>query len=77
MVADDPAQKIKLKTFHSEIINDHDSLAREAKNFLPFEKQSPISSETININYLKIKGQVANLIEEEIEKLLILQESKI
>jgi hypothetical protein len=30
MVADDPDNKIELKTFHCEIINDHDALKKEA-----------------------------------------------
>jgi hypothetical protein len=40
MVADDPDQKIKLKTFHCEIVNDHESLKREQASF----KELPIIS---------------------------------
>ena len=32
MVADDPHEKIKLKMFHAEIINDAERLSNEAKN---------------------------------------------
>jgi hypothetical protein len=33
MVADDPLEKIKLKMFHSENINDHDKLNAELSNY--------------------------------------------
>ena len=41
MVADDPGCKIELKTFHSEILNDHQALKKNSRiinSFLLFEK---------------------------------------
>ncbi len=66
MVADDPNEKIKLKTFHCEIVNDHDALINE-KEF-PFIKE--INSETIYENYRQIKNEVNNVIKNEIEGLM-------
>ena len=31
---DDPAEKIELKTFHCEIINDHEALKKEVDNYV-------------------------------------------
>lgn len=70
MVADDPQEKIKLKTFHCEILNDHEALNREQNSFkeLPIVRQ--INQAAINENYFKIKQEVEELIEHEIEVLL-------
>src|SRR6202012_3587088 len=35
MVADNPDQRITLKAFHAEIINDHEALKKESDNYMP------------------------------------------
>jgi uncharacterized membrane protein YgdD (TMEM256/DUF423 family) len=70
MVADDPAQKIRLKTFHCEILNNHEELKAEADGYkeLPIIKE--VSTAMINDNYLLIKKEVGEIIESEIERML-------
>jgi type IV secretory pathway TraG/TraD family ATPase VirD4 len=70
MVADDPDTKIKLKTFHCEIINDREALKKEEENNKELPLISNVTQQMIMENYYKIKGEVENLIETEIEILL-------
>ncbi|HTM93006.1 MAG TPA: conjugal transfer protein MobC [Flavisolibacter sp.] len=70
MVADDPTEKIKLKTFHSEILNDHEELKKEGASYKELPTVGTITNEMISENYFRIKGEVEELIEHEIEILL-------
>mgnify|MGYP002869825515 CR=1 FL=1 len=70
MVADDPSSKIKLKTFHGEIINDHESLKAEAGSYLDLPIIRDISGQTVNDNFKRIKEETAEIIEAEIERIL-------
>jgi type IV secretory pathway TraG/TraD family ATPase VirD4 len=70
MVADDPNEKIKLKTIHSEILNDHEELKKEAASYKELPTVRTITKEMISENYFRIKGEVEELIENEIEILL-------
>ncbi|WP_339881373.1 conjugal transfer protein MobC [uncultured Algoriphagus sp.] len=51
MVADDPQQKIALKAFHCEIINDHAKIASEEKSFREIPKVRNLDREEIIENY--------------------------
>lgn len=68
-VADDPTQKIELKTFHCEIINDHDALQKETDSYVPIPKVRDVSQEVIEENYLRIKQEVVNIIDTEMERI--------
>ena len=70
MVADDPGQKIKLKTFHCEILNNHESLKKEKDSYKELPIVRTITSKMVTENYFKIKQEVTELIEMEIEILL-------
>jgi hypothetical protein len=70
MVADDPGQKIKLKSFHCEIVNRQQANAKDFGGLLHLPARSTIGTEGINDNYTKIKTEVQNLVESELEKLL-------
>jgi len=70
MVADDPTRKIKLKTFHCEILNDHEQLIKENSSLKHLPVLRELNPKMINENYYKIKNEVANLIESEIEILM-------
>ncbi len=70
MVADDPSNKIKLKTFHCEIINNHQELKTETDSFKPLPVIKNITSQMITENFRRIKSEIANLIEKEIERIL-------
>jgi len=55
MVADNPDYKIELKTFHSEIINDHQALLKEEANYTEIPPVRKLDHSIIQRNYLQIK----------------------
>lgn len=73
MVADNPEQKIKLKMFHSEIQNDHDLIAKEEKAYKPIPIVGRVSYGDIIENYIRIKEEIDQLFETELEKILARQ----
>jgi hypothetical protein len=66
LVADDPDNKISLKVFHNEIINDHKAIKDEeiAYKDLPIIRQ--IDSDIIMANYLSIKTDIDLIIKTEL-----------
>jgi hypothetical protein len=72
MVTDDPEQKIKLKAFHCEIVNNNKGLVEEEKSFKNLSSKNSIDANSLSDNYLKIKTGIAGLVEAEIERLLAL-----
>jgi hypothetical protein len=68
-VTDDPTEKIELKTFHCEIINDHDALKAEEEAYVPIPNIRNITPAEIEDNYLRIKDEVAAIIESEMERI--------
>ena len=69
MVADDPLEKIKLKMFHSEIINDHDKLNAEVSNYRDIPAFSNVTQQQVLDNYYQVKMDIKRLIGEEVERL--------
>ncbi|TAN15092.1 MAG: conjugal transfer protein TraG [Chitinophagaceae bacterium] len=69
MVADDPTEKIGLKVFHSEILNDHAVLKAEEDAYLPIPKIRKITQSEIEDNYLQIKEEVMAIVESEMERI--------
>lgn len=68
LVAHNPDEKIKLKMFHAEIINDSDKLNEEVNRY----KDIPITSTVTQLvldNYYQVKMEVKRLIGEEVERL--------
>src|SRR6188472_1439482 len=55
MVSDNPDELISLKTFHSMIINDHDSLKRDKEKYIPLPYNQKIKQVDINSVYHIIK----------------------
>ena len=70
MIADDPANKIKLKTFHCEVLNDHEALLSESKTYFQLPKIETITSEMVLQNFRRIKAEIAYIIGTEIERIL-------
>jgi hypothetical protein len=70
MVADNPDQKIELKTFCAEIIKDHDALAREQTMYKGLPQLSNVSQKEILDSYLQIKKDVQNILQAEMERML-------
>lgn len=63
MVADDPQQKIALKVFHAEIINDHDAIAKEESGYKSLPEVQKVSIQMVMENYQRIKLEVQSIIE--------------
>ena len=70
VVADNPEQKIKLKMFHCEIQNDHKAIAKEEENYKDIPIIKGVSGEDVTANYNRIKEEIADLLVEELKKLL-------
>lgn len=70
MVADDPSNKIKLKTFHCEIINNHAQLKLDLQTHRNLQIIMEVGSQVVNENFRRIKNEINVLIEEEIELIL-------
>lgn len=70
MVADDPDNKIELKAFHCEIINDHQALKREQDGYKEIEVIRKLDESMVQRNYLQIKQEVQDIIQSEMERLL-------
>ena len=63
MVADDPTNKIELKTFHCQIQNDHEAIRREEEAYQPIPAPRKVSPSEISGNYQRIKEDIRNLVE--------------
>ena len=70
MVADNPDQKIELKAFCSEIINDHELLAREQSNYKELPAFSKVQTNDIFNTYLQVKKDIVTIVQNEIERML-------
>ncbi|MEO7049015.1 MAG: conjugal transfer protein MobC [Ferruginibacter sp.] len=69
MVADNPDEKIKLKMFHSEIINESNKLNEEAKIFKEIPQIKLVTAQEVQGNYYQVKLEVKQLIEKEVSRL--------
>ena len=69
LVADNPEEKIKLKMFHAEIINDADKLNEEVSRYEEIPVISNVTQQQVLDNYYQVKMEVKRLIEEEVERL--------
>jgi len=69
MVSDDPHNKIDLKVFHSEIINDDEAIKKETDTYQPIPQVRQISKEAILANYMQIKEDIQELVKDELANL--------
>ena len=69
MVADDPHEKIKLKMFNAEIINDADKLNEEVSRYKEIPVVSNVTQQQVMDNYYQVKMEVKRLIGEEVGRL--------
>lgn len=70
MVADDPDCKIELKTFHCEIVNDHNALKKEEANYKDIAVIRKIDTAIVQRNYLQVKQDIQEIMQSEMERLL-------
>ncbi|MEO6668822.1 MAG: conjugal transfer protein MobC [Ferruginibacter sp.] len=69
LVADNPEEKIKLKMFHAEIINDAKKLNEEISGYKDIPVINIVTQQQVMDNYYQVKMEVKRLIEEEVTKL--------
>lgn len=69
IVADTPEEKIALKAFHSEIINDHKAISREEASYKEIPIVRNISREELYNHYIGIKNDVVKIVDKEIRKI--------
>lgn len=72
MVSDDPDNKIKLKMFHAEIVQDSKALNDEMSRFQDIPLVREITQQQISDNYYQVKQDIQDLIDQEVYKLKIL-----
>ena len=76
LVADSPGQKIPLKMFHGEIQNDHEGIAAEEAGYVDIPVVKKVTLEDVQLNYERVKKQVAGIVESELLKLTELDEAR-
>lgn len=69
IVADNPDQKIELKMFHAEILNNHQAIKAEEENYVELPKIRKVTQEDLEENYKKIKSDIQELIAAELDKI--------
>lgn len=70
MVADNPDERIDLKAFHCQIINDHDALKVEEESYKPIPVIRQLDQAMVQRNYLQIKQEVQDIVDSEIQKMM-------
>lgn len=69
MVADDPTNKIGLKTFHSEIQNDHEALKNEEAAYKPIPVVRSVDQSMVQRNYAQVKQDIRDIIDSEMDRI--------
>lgn len=69
MVADDPNNKIELKTFHNAIQNDHEAIRREEAQYQSIPSIRNIDHAEILMIYHQIKEDVKGIVEDVLSKI--------
>jgi hypothetical protein len=68
MVADNPQEKIELKAFCAEIINDHKALGNEQASYRELPQFSKVETTDVVGNYFKVKNDVAIIVQIEMKE---------
>jgi hypothetical protein len=64
MVADDPTNKIELKTFHCQIQNDHEAIKQEELSYQDIPPARTVRPPEILMNYQRIKEDIKAMVEQ-------------
>ncbi|MFT3932798.1 MAG: conjugal transfer protein MobC [Chitinophagaceae bacterium] len=70
MVADDPTNKIDLKTFHCSIKNNHAALQSEQENYQPLPVVRQVENTMVQRNYLQARLDIEDLVISEIDRMM-------
>lgn len=68
-VADDPLQKIDLKAFHCQILNDFEAIKQEEASYKELPVIRHITNDMIQENYFQIKRDITELIDAGMKKI--------
>jgi hypothetical protein len=63
ITADSPTQKIKLKTFHAEIVIDQEAIKEEEANYQPLPEVRTVTPDLVDLNFRQIKQEVRTMID--------------
>ena len=69
VMADDPAQRMELKAFHCELINDPKALEREQQSFVELPKVRDVDEDVIKKNFIKVKQDVRDIYDDILQEL--------
>lgn len=61
MVANEPGYKVELKSFHSEILNEHEELKAEQEGYEKISVVRTISNGIVQRNYLQVKQYIQDI----------------
>lgn len=64
MVADNPDEKIALKLFHAEFLNDHEAIRKEEAAYKDLPAVRDVTPQQIHDNYMKIREDIACIIDD-------------
>ncbi|RYZ15957.1 MAG: conjugal transfer protein TraG, partial [Sphingobacteriales bacterium] len=70
MVADNPDQKIELKAFHCQILNNHAALKKEQEAYKEIPAFRKLDNAIIQRNYLQIRQDVQDLVQAQMAMML-------
>ena len=70
LVADYPEQKIELKTFCAEVVNDHNSLLKEHKAYEEIPSFKSVSQNDVSKAFRSVKKGIEIMVKCEIERML-------
>ncbi|GAA0536827.1 conjugal transfer protein MobC [Chitinophaga japonensis] len=70
MVSDTPQQKIDLKAFHCEIVNDWEAINAEEKNYAEIPVIRQVDRQMVQRNFEHIKQDIQDIVQSEIEAML-------
>jgi hypothetical protein len=70
LVADNPDQKIELKAFHCQILNDHAALKREQEAYKEIPAFRKLDNDIVQRNYLQIRQDVQDLVQSQMALML-------
>lgn len=71
MVADNPEEKIDLKSFHTGIQNDHEELKKEMNQYKPIPIIKNLDNNMVQQNYSQVRKDIQELIENELERMMV------
>lgn len=75
MVADDPNEKINLKKFHAEFVQDTNAINKQMKDLKPIPKVYELSQEDVLDNYFQIKLDIKEMLKTEVNRLIAEREA--